>query len=318
VSLCCALALVAATLPRRAECAPTQQLARARAEYGRSEYQKTIDLLAPLMANSTERQDLTENEQLEAYRLLGLSYFFLSQSASTDERATLLGQSGAAFSSLLFIDPDYELDAAIDGPDAADYFSQVKRDNLQKLEEIRKQKALDAERKKRPQVERVVTRIERDPAGWSNFVPFGYPQFRNGQDRKGAVFLVLETSTFVASAGLYLKHALKYGWPVGKLPSDPTEVDSVRTEQYLQIGAGLAFWSVYAWGVYDGYHNQRPSLETRETVRPIKYDDDPTPTPTTRPSAPSIDPERPAPRQGALIYPLIMGDVLGVGVTWEM
>jgi hypothetical protein len=150
----------------------------------------------------------------------------------------------------------------------------------------------------------VVLRVVRDPSRWPNWIPFGYAQFRNDQSEKGSLVLVGQVATFGTSAYFYLSHALKYGWPTGRLPSDPDEVAQIQTEQYIQIGAGVAFLALYAYGVYDGYRHQRPALSESETISPIKYDDE-----TTGP------PEAAAPR--LQLVPFATSDVLGLGVSLE-
>ncbi len=278
--------------------AATNELAKARAEYARSQYQRTVDLLLPVLNDPRQIADLTDEDAIEAHKLLGLSYFFLSQTAKVDDRPKLLENAGIQFASLLFIDPDYVLDAAVEGPEAVQYFDAIKRDQEQQLAKIRAQKRLDEERKNRPQRERLVLTVVHDESGLPNFVPFGYPQFRNGQTQKGAIFLTVESLAFGTSAYFYLQHAFKYGWPTGRLPADPAEVDNIRTEQYIQIGAGTLFLLVYAWGVYDGFKHQRTSVTTKEEVRPIKYDDEK--------------------KTSLRLVPLITGDAVGFGVAWEL
>jgi hypothetical protein len=277
--------------------AATNELAKARAEYARSQYQRTVDLLVPVLGDPRQIAGLTDEDVIEAHKLLGLSYFFLSQTAKVDDRPKLLENAGIQFASLLFIDPDYVLDAAVEGPEAVQYFDAIKRDQEQQLARIREQKRVDEERKKRPQRERVVLTIRHDEAGWPNFIPFGYGQFRNGDSTKGAIVGGIEGIAFATSAFLYVQHAFRYGWPVGRLPADPDEVDTIRTEQYLQIGAGTLFFLTYAWGVYDGYKHQKPSVTTKEEIRPIQYDDEK--------------------KTSLRLSPIFAGDALGFGATWE-
>ena len=294
----CVVALLAPAA--HASAAATNELAKARAEYARSQYQRTVDLLVPVLADPRQVADLADEDKVEAHKLLGLSYFFLSQTARVDDRPRLLENAGIQFASLLFIDPDYVLDAAVEGPEAVQYFDAIKRDQEQQLAKIRDQRRLDEERKQRPQRERLVLTIQRDPAGWPNFIPFGYGQFRNGETKKGAILGSVQAVAFATSSFFYLQHAFKYGWPVGRLPSNPAEVDSIRTEQYVQIGAGALFLLTYAFSVYDGYKHQLPAVITRQEIRPIEYDDE-----KKKPSA--------------RLAPLLpgTGDALGLGVTWE-
>ena len=154
-----------------------------------AQYQRTVDLLVPVLADPRQIAELTDEDAIAAHKLVGLSYFFLSQTAKVDERPKLLEYAGIQFAALLFIDPDYVLDAAVEGPEAAQYFDAIKRDQSAQLAKIREQKHLDEVRKTRPQRERVVLTVVHDPAAWENFIPFGYPQFQNGETGKGAIDL---------------------------------------------------------------------------------------------------------------------------------
>jgi hypothetical protein len=298
------VATVALAAPALA--AAVNELAKARAEYARSQYQRTVDLLVPVLNDPRQIADLTDEDAIEAHKLLGLSYFFLSQTARVDDRPRMLESAGIQFASLLFIDPDYVLDAAVEGPEAVQYFDAIKRDQSQQLAKIREQKRLDEERKTRPQRERVVLTVVHDPSAWENFVPFGYPQFANGQTEKGAILLGIQGVAFGTSAFFYLQQAFKYGWPVGRLPSNPDEVSTIRTEQYIQIGAGALFFAAYAFGVYDGFKHQRPSRITSEDIRPIRYPDH------------DKDDDKGDDKKSSLqLVPLITDDAWGLGVTWE-
>jgi hypothetical protein len=302
-----ALATVLLLLGSPAQAAATAELARARAEYARSEYHRTIDVLQPLVADPRALADLTDDEQLEAHKLLGLAYFFVAQTAPADARPELLDHSGAQFAALLFVDPDYRLDAALEGPDAVAYFDQVKRDNAEKLERLRDERRRDEARKRRPQVERLVLRVEHDPARWQNWIPGGVGQFKNGEPGKGGIILGVEAITFGVSAGIYLSHASRYGWPVGKLPDDPDTTAKIRREQYVQIACGATFLVVYGLAVWDAYEHERPALHEETRVQPIHYDDaDP---PPAAAATTSLVP---------LVVPFISRDGGGAVLSWEL
>jgi hypothetical protein len=289
--------------------AATAELARARAEYARSEYQRAIDALAPIVADPRALADLSDDEALEAHKLLGLSYFFVAQSAPAEDRPALLDKSGAQFAALLFVDPDYALDAALEGPDAVAYFDQVKRDNADKLERLREERRRDEERKRRPQVERVVLRVEHDPARWQNWIPGGVGQFKNGQPGKGGIILGIQAITLGVSAGIYLSHASRYGWPVGRLPDDPDTTAKIRREQYVQIACGATFLLVYGWAVWDAYKHERPELHEETKVQPIIYNDDDDATPPPAPPATSLVP---------VVVPFVTPDAYGAVLSWEL
>ncbi len=310
------VAVVVALAPVPALAVATAELAKARAEYARSQYERCVAILVPVMSDPRQMADLSDEDSIEAHKLLGLAYFFLSQKATVDDKPKLLENAGIQFASLLFIDPDYVLDAAVEGPEATQYFDAIKRDQQQQLAKIREQKRKDEERKRRPQRERLVLTVQHDESGLPNFIPFGYGQFRNGQARKGAILGVIQGAAFATSAILYVQHSFRYGWPVGRLPADPDEVDSIRNEQYLQIGAGSLFFLAYAYSVWDGYKHQRPAVITKEEIRPIQYDDGDSDsdsnTDRNRTNTSSADP-----KSALTFLPLFTGDALGLGAAWE-
>jgi hypothetical protein len=303
------LAMVLALPADALAAARTEELvSRAGSEYARSEYQRVIDILSPVVADPRALAELDEQRTLEVHRLLGLSYFFLAQTLAQGARAPLLDKAAAQFSALLFLEPDYTLDAALEGPDATAYFEEVRRDGRERLEKIRAQRRLDEERRRRPQVERLVERTTHDEAAWPNWMPGGVGQFRNGHTGKGAVILTLQLVSFGTSAGIYLSHAARYGWPIGQLPADPDETARIRREQYIQIAAGAVFLITYGVSVYDAYRYQRPGLSERTTVRPIPYDD-----------APASAPAQPPPTSLVpTIAPYVHAGGAGAVLTWEL
>src|SRR5262249_46219973 len=129
--------LVVAFLPLGAGAAPatppaTFQLARARAEFERGEYQRVVDSLAPEIY---PKNKIVNAEALkEAHYLLGSSYFFLG-------RQELARQE---FTALLFLDPGHDLDPALDPPRIYAFFQTLKRDLAEKLRTIESTRAPEA------------------------------------------------------------------------------------------------------------------------------------------------------------------------------
>ena len=234
---------------------PTQDLARARSQFERGQYQKVVELLAPQLYPHTLLRD--DDELKEAHYLLAVAEFFL------DHR----DKSRQEFVALLYLDPQKELDPAVESPEVYAFFEGVKGELRQKLEELKRQKEKAEADKNKPAQERVITRTVTEPSPIGNFVPFGYGQFRNGQPGKGAFFLTAEALSGGTSLFLFTFQAVQYGIP-SKVPSE--DKDLVRTIQITQIVTGGLFLIIYGWGVIDSFAYQKPKVVEQRTERPIE------------------------------------------------
>jgi tetratricopeptide (TPR) repeat protein len=252
-----ALALAAAcALAMPAAAVPSQKLAMARAEFERGAYERVVEALEPELYPRALIRD--EDELKEAHYLLGVSFFYLRQ----PDRAR------HEFTALLFLDPARSLDPATESPEVYAFFEGLKGELRLRLEEIRRQKLRDEEAKRQPSREVLVERVIREPSPFSNFAPFGYPQFRNGQPVKGALFLTTQTLGAGTSLALFTYQAAAYGIP--SRYTDRADADLLRTLQTVQVAAGAAFLASYMWSVIDGFVNQRPRVEETRSERPLQ------------------------------------------------
>ncbi len=234
---------------------PTQELALARSQFERGQYQKVVDALAPQLYPRALLRD--DDELKEAHYLLGAAQFFLDRRDKARQE----------FIALLYLDPKKELDPAVESPEVYAFFEGVKGELRQKLEELKREKEKAEADKNKPAQERVITRTVTEPSPIGNFVPFGYGQFRNDQPAKGTFFLVSEAVTGGASLFLFTFQAVQYGIP-SKVPSE--DKDLVRTIQITQIVTGGLFLIFYGWGVVDSFAYQKPKVREEQTVRPIE------------------------------------------------
>lgn len=276
LALLCA-ALVAAA-PALAAASATQDLTRARGEYERGEYQKTVQILYKLLY--VEKEPMLEDDLVESHKLLGISYYYLDDPEKARQE----------FSALLYIDPDYELDPVIEQPEVVAFFDNVKRELKNELNEIRKQRAIEEAKKQQPSVEITITRDVRYESPWGNFIPFGYGQFRNGQSGWGTVYLVTEGALAAISTGLFVAQAIEFGFPVGRRPAED-EIERVRLMQTLQIGTGGLAILVYGIGVVHAFRDFKPKITvTNRSEKKL----------TTQHLAPIVAP-----------------GTVGLGATWE-
>jgi hypothetical protein len=136
-----------------------------------------------------------------------------------------------------------------------------------------------------------------------NFVPLGVPQFQGKRPLRGTILAVGQAVTLGTSVSTWLYLSTKYGFPNGKVPT--AEVESARNFQQLEIGAGIAFFGLYAWGVYDSITHYQ--AQTR-----VKADPDLLP-PGLRPQT-----KTPAPSKTSFrLIPLLVPNGAGIGLTWE-
>ena len=234
---------------------PSQDLALARSQFERGQYRKVVDVLTPQLY---PRPQLREEDELkEAHYLLAVAHFFLDQRDKARQE----------FTALLFLDPKKDLDPAVESPEVYAFFEGIKSELRTKLEELRKQQEKAEADKGQPVQERVITKTITVSSPLSNFVPFGYGQFRNDQAAKGTFFLISQSLTGATSLVLFSFQAVQYGIP-SKVP--PEDKDVVRGIQITQIVTGGLFLAFYGWSVIDAFANQKPKEVTTQKVQPIQ------------------------------------------------
>lgn len=264
---------------------PSHELARARAEFDRGDYKTVISTLAPQLYPRLLIRD--EKELLEAHYLLAVAYFYTEQPE----------QARREFTALLYIDPAHTLDPVVESPEVYAFFEGIKGDLKTKLEDLKRQKEREAEARRRPSREVLVTRTVHDRSPWENFIPFGVGQFRNGQTRKGVFFLAAQLATGGTSLGLFVAQAVQYGIPSRGVPLD--DINGLRTRQVVQIGAGGLFLLLYGWSVIDAFANQKPRVEETREERPIQPQS-----------------FAPAPAPPFVILPIAAPGAAGVSLEW--
>ena len=288
------LVLLGAGAPARAQTPADSDLKRAKDRYEYGDYADAAKLLRHLVDDGR----LTSDGQLvEAYRLLGLSYFYESKHE----------EARSAFVRLLSIEPDYHLDPFFNPPKVVEFFDQVKADNEALLAPIRAQKAkVEKERRRQEQAQqhlleeearrreslarqqqtatppKIMEKVVADHPYLLNWLPFGVGQFQNGQPYKGGLLAGAETLTglasiigFVVVSGLRTCTTLPV--PKGDL-GDPTQTetqcgipaDSVslaRTMDRVKWIAGGAFWGLVVYGIVDAHlHYQHTVVLSQQPI----------------------------------------------------
>jgi tetratricopeptide (TPR) repeat protein len=159
-------------------------------------YQDCIDKLKALLEPNIL---ISEPEQrLESYRYLALSYFYLQKSDGASEN----------FEKLLFIRPDYELDAVETPQNAINFFEQIKKSLKDKL--LERQKILEEEIKKEEEKKKKANALQKEVdyqvnSRFVSILPFGIGQYQNDSPGLGTMFLTTELLSVGISMFAYLQ-----------------------------------------------------------------------------------------------------------------
>lgn len=251
---------------------PSEEFHRGRTAFLRGEYQRAINTIQPLLYPDLRLE--SEDEVIQAHRLLGVSYLFEKQPEMARKE----------FRKLLEFDPDFRFDPLLDPPRVVDFFNEVMREQQNELNDIdvrlKKREAALARRK----VQILERRIERRSFGL-NFVPFGVGQFQNQQRRKGWVFLGVEAALAATSIGAFVVNFASYGVrplracmdvplprPDGSTGTcapdrvDHSDENLSRNLTRIQVASGGVFFAVAIWGVVDALRNYQGEVTIGETL----------------------------------------------------
>jgi tetratricopeptide (TPR) repeat protein len=288
------VACIATSSQARAE---PEQLKMARYHFELNEHQEAVQFIDGVLGLKLLA---SEPELVEAYRIHGLSHFYLGH---RDE-------ARRSFVKLLSIDPDFNLDPKLVAPLALVEFNQAKLDNEQllaplrerrraiaeqrRLEEEARQRLLAEEEKKRKEREakqEVILRVEKH-AWLTNFLPFGIPQFEQGRSRAGTIIAVSEGLGIFASVLTYSQVQARRDDNGEVRREDMEKARRWRTANWVSFGTASA---IYLAGLADALiHHQE------EVASYI-------PVPRRAVAPPARPPEPPAaavePRASFLLFP---------------
>jgi hypothetical protein len=264
-----ALMAIGPTGPAPTPLAARDVLDRGRTAFGRAEYQRAIEILHPLLYPEVQLD--SENEVVEAHRMLGVAYLFENQ---PDEARREFGK-------LLELLPDYQFDPLLDPQRVVDFFNAVRKDKqgaIASIQAKRHQHEQEQIAKRQREALRLslppsIVRYERHSFA-INFIPFGAGQFQNGQRRKGWFFLGTEAGLAAISLGAFVTNFTLYGaaphrdcsmqQPQG-VQCEPQAIDHTREDRSrallgVQLVSGGLFWAVAIWGVIDAIRNHQPEV----------------------------------------------------------
>jgi hypothetical protein len=239
---------------------------------------------------------------VEAHVILGASNF------ETGHRA----EAKTEFERALQIQPDKSLTDLLFSEGAIRLFDEIKADMEARAERDAQLRRLADERERIRKYKESLVVVERRSFG-VNFVPFGAGQFQNKQRVRGVLFAAGEGLTGGVSLGVFLYLAGKYG-----LNAQVPVLDGpgVRQLQQIEVGTGIAFFAIYAWGVVDAllHYQPRVQIEGDDTLLPPLRD---------LPSGPPPGkPTKPVPKKTSAldrlhVSPMIAPGSAGIGLSWE-
>jgi hypothetical protein len=274
---------------------PAQDLEHARQAFRQHDYDSARKLTTFLLY--PDEKLALPVDLVEAHVILGASNF------ETGHRI----EAKTEFEKALQIQPDKSLTDLLFSEGAIRLFDQTKADIEARAERDAQLRKLADERERIRRYKESLVVVERHSFG-INFAPFGAGQFQNKQPVRGILFAAGEVVTGGASVTTFLYLAGKYGL-TAKVPV--ADGPGIRQLQQLEIGTGIAFFAVYAWGVVDAllHYKPRVQIEGDDTLLPPLRDLPP-------------DGPKPPPRQTSALDRLHLGPMItptgaGIGLSWE-
>ena len=286
------VAALIAALATDAAASPTQDLESARQSFRAHDYPMARMLATYLLypdAKLAQPVDL-----VEAHVILGASAF------ETGNRA----EAKVEFEKALQIQPEKTLTDMLFSEGAIRLFDETKADVEARARRDAELRKIADERERIRKYRESLVVVERRSFG-VNFVPFGAGQFQNKQQTRGLLFATGQGISAGISIGIFVYLAGKYGI-VANVPN--SDVPGVRQLQQVEIGAGVAFYALYAWGVVDALLHYKPRVQ-------VEGDDSLLP-PLTEPDAKKSR-TKSSLRDRLHLAPLLSPTGAGLGLTWE-
>ena len=293
-----ALALVLIAPMPEAAASPRQDLDQARQSFRQHDYDSARKL-ATFLLYPDEKLAMPD-DLVEAHVILGASNFETGHNA----------EAKLEFEKALQIQPEKSLTDLLFSEGAIRLFDHTKAELVEREERDAQLRRLVDERERIRKYKESLVFVEKR-SFIINFAPFGAGQFQNKQPTRGLLFAVGEGLTGATSVTAFLYLAGKYGLNA-KVPR--LDGPGVRQLQQVEIGTGIAFFAIYAWGVVDALLHYKPTvqIEGDDSLLPLLRD-----LPSDKPPAKSRRPRKTSFLDHWRVGPLIARDTAGLGLTWE-
>lgn len=293
---------------------PGENLKRARDAFEYGDYARVVQLAKGLPESGALP---VEVDRIDAYRILGLSHFYLRQTTEAEQ----------AFLGLLRQNPDYQLDPFYVPPIAVAFFDEIRKRNEPYLAPIRERRnrqvreeqaaeraRAEEERRRREAESRplvvekpVPVYVDRQVLEHSRFVasmPFGLGQFQNGDAGLGVGLLAGQALSGALSVAAFVAIEALRQPDTGRFAGG--DLGAARTFDAVKwIGAGL-FYLLWAGGAADAHLRFVPSrlveppaaapaapLPLPRTIRPRLPEAPPSTSPPAFPVPPATEPAPP-------------------------
>lgn len=286
--------VIALATARAAGASPTQDLDHARQSFRQHDYDEARKLATFLLY--PDEKLAMPGDLVEAHVILGASDF------ETGHRA----EAKIEFEKALQIQPEKTLTDLLFSDGAIRLFDETRADIEARARRDAELRKIADERERIRKYRDSLVVVERRSFG-VNFVPFGAGQFQNKQPVRGILFAAGEGVTGGLSIGVFVYLTSKYGFNAAVPRADS---DGVLQLQQLELGAGIAFYALYAWGVVDALLHYKPRVQIEgddKLLLPL-------------PDAPSEPRRRPA-KTSILdrlhVAPMLAPRGAGIGLTWE-
>lgn len=286
------IALVLATATAHAS--PSEELDRGRKSFQSHDWQS-----AQLILNNVlyPRVKLTRSEEeFEAHAMLGAASYELHDR----ERAV------EEFTKALEIDFERSITTFSYSEGAVKLFEDTREQLRVKREQAAEARKLREQREALERYRKSLVVYESHPY-YINFLPFGFGQVQNKQGAKAALLGGGQLVTFVASVGTFIYLAGTYGIKA-KVPLE--DGPRVRRLQQFEVGTGVVFFGLYAFGVYDALRHYQANVRVKGDDSLIQQIDPDKPAPKPAPKKTSF-------RDRLRIGPMLTPTGVGLGVGWE-
>jgi tetratricopeptide (TPR) repeat protein len=270
---------------------PSDDLQRARESFIHRDWQSTITKAYPLVY--PEVQLGTQDETVEAHLLLGGSHYELNNK----------DQAQNEFRRALELDPDREITTAVFSQGAVKLFDEMKGEIQRRAAEAEERRKLAEKIKQLQDYEKNLVKVEVHNFAL-NFAPLGAGQFQNRERRKGLLFLGGQGLTLATSLGTWYYLVNKYGLSSTHVPQK--DVNTVNRLEQIEVGAGIAFFTLWAWSVVDGIWHYKPEVRIKgPALSPLLQEE--------------LQKQKPPPpaKTSFHIGPMLTPNSVGIGLSWE-
>jgi hypothetical protein len=294
------MALLLSAVPGQALAAGNSQLKTCRDSFEYGNYEESGRLAEALLLT---RDQLAEDQQIEAYKIAGLSHFYLNN----------VDAARRSFVGLLSVDPDYALDPFLVPPAAVAFFDGVKRDKeaylapirerrkardeQQRLEEEARRRLLEESLRRQGEPDKPVLIVHEIKRTFIvNLLPFGAGQFQEERPVVGGLVAGGQAISLVGSIACFV-NIENLRSQFGKYSK--ANYDTAQSYNTLKWVSLSVFAATYVGGVLDSlWHYQGSESRIEALQQPVQRLGGPSPSSTT-PSTTPNDATKPSSDQTA-------------------